>query len=110
VSYTISQNIRKSIQQATDSVFAGTIQGKNTEAGKDFLARMMTNKLTTDESALAGNAPKGTMQSDSSLNLPTYQQNNQKTDFTKYNNSVVNHFNGKRSKPEPRPHHQQHDQ
>ena len=27
VSYTISQNIRKSIQQATDAVFAGTIQG-----------------------------------------------------------------------------------
>ena len=61
---------------------------------------MMSNKLTTDESALAGNAPKGTMQSDNSLNLPTYQSTNTKQDYTRYNNAMVNHFHGKRTKPE----------
>ena len=60
VSYNISQNIIKSIKQATESVYAGTIHGKNTDAGKEYNNRMMTNQLTPDELAAAGNAPKGT--------------------------------------------------
>ena len=50
----------KSIKQATESVYVGTIHGKNTEAGKDFDERMMKNQLSIDELAAAGNAPKGT--------------------------------------------------
>jgi hypothetical protein len=60
VSYQISQNIKQSIKQATESVYAGTIQGKDSEAGQDYMKRMLTNTLTNDEIAVAGNAPKGT--------------------------------------------------
>lgn len=60
VSYQISQNIKQSIKLATESVYAGTIQGKDSDAGKDYMSRMMKNTLSNDERAVAGNAPKGT--------------------------------------------------
>ena len=41
-------------------MYAGTVQGKDSEAGKDYMSRMMKNTLSNDERAVAGNAPKGT--------------------------------------------------
>lgn len=51
------------------------------------MKRMLTNTLTNDEIAVAGNAPKGTTQSPYCLSLPTYNHTKEKN-YDNYNKMV----------------------